>query len=190
MRMLSKKRSILPLPIPESRRRPAAPGPGSAVTATGGPRVALYSDSPPGDSLIKNPPFSKTVHKTLAEFRWCREGAASVVWRPGPGPAPLGRPGHISGVPSLPKHPAQPLALVVGSPRAALVAGKGYNSSHVTRSPHPTGPACSHDPCASKSCSGALASCAVRGRQVARPVSRRRAARPTGLPLARNCGAR
>ena len=37
---------------------------------------------------------------------------------------------------------------------------------------------------------GALASCAVRERQVARPVSRRRAARPTGLPIARNCGAR
>jgi len=121
--------------------------------------------SPPGDSLIKNPPFSKTIHEILAEFRWCREGAAGLAWRPGPRPAPLGRPGHISGVPSRPKHPAQPLALDVGSPRAGLVAGKGYNSSHVTRSPHPTGSACSHDPCASKSCSGALASCAVRERQ-------------------------
>jgi hypothetical protein len=149
-----------------------------------------YYDSPPGDSLIKNPPFSKTNHEILAEFRWCGEGAAGLVWRPGPRPAPLGRPGHIPAVPSRPKHPAQPLALDVGSPRAAQVTGKGYNSSHVTRSPHPTGPACSHDPCASKSCSGALASCAVRERQVARPVSRRRAARPTGLPIARNCGAR
>ncbi len=89
------------------------------------------------------------------------------MWRPGPRPALLGRPGHIPGVPSPPKHPAQPLALDVGSPRAALVTGKGYNSSHVTRSPHPTGPACSHDPFASKSCSGALAPCAVRERQVA-----------------------
>jgi hypothetical protein len=33
-------------------------------------------------------------------------------------------------------------------------------------------------------------SCAVRERQVARPVSRHRAARPTGPPIARNCGAR
>ena len=68
--------------------------------------------------------------------------------RPGPRPAPLGRPGHISGVPSRPKHPAQPLALDVGSPRAAQVTGNCINSSHVTRSPHPTGPACSHDQCA------------------------------------------
>ena len=37
---------------------------------------------------------------------------------------------------------------------------------------------------------GALASCAVRERQVARPVSRRRATRPTGPPIARNCGSR
>ena len=72
-------------------------------------------------------------HEILAEFRWCREGAASLVRRPGPRPAPLGRPGHISGVPSRPKHPAQPLALDVGSPRAALVAGTCINSSHVTR---------------------------------------------------------
>jgi hypothetical protein len=35
-----------------------------------------------------------------------------------------------------------------------------------------------------------LAACAVRERQVVRPVSRRRAARPTGPPIARNCGAR
>ena len=70
------------------------------------------------------------------------------MWRPGPRPAPLGRPGHIYGVPSRPKLPAQPLALDVGSPRAALVTGNCINSSHVTRSPHPTGPACSHEPCA------------------------------------------
>jgi hypothetical protein len=60
----------------------------------------------------------------------------------------LRRPVQIPGVPSRPKRPAQPLALDVGSPRAALVAGNCINSSHVTRSPHPTGPACSHDPCA------------------------------------------
>jgi hypothetical protein len=54
---------------------------------------------------------------------------------------------------------------------------------HVTSSRHPTGPACSHDsePCAPKSCSArasvstVFVSCAVRERQVARPVSRRRA---------------
>ena len=144
-------------------------------------------------SLIKNPPFSETNHEILAEFRWCGEGAPGLVWRPGPRPTPLrvGRPGHhIYGVPSRPKHPAQPLALDVGSPRADQVAGKGYFFASVTGSPHPTGPACSYDPCASKSCSGALASCAVRERQAARPVSRRRAARPTGRPMARSCGAR
>jgi hypothetical protein len=132
-----------------------------------------------------------TVHvRCLTSRTRGREGSPGLVRRPGPRPAPLRRPGHISGVPSRPKHPAQPLARDVGSPHAALVTGKGYNSSHVTRSPHPTGPACSHDPCASKSCSGALASCAVRERQGARPVSRRRAARPTGPPIARSCGLR
>ena len=40
----------------------------------------------------------------------------------------------------------------------------------------------------SKKYLGAFASCAVRERQVARPVSRRRAAQPTGPPIARNCG--
>ena len=94
------------------------------------------------------PCFSKTIHEILAEFRWCREGAPGLEWRPGPRPAPLGRPGHIPGVPSRPKHPAQPLALDVGSPRAALVAGKGYNSSHVTRSPHPALSIRSHGRCA------------------------------------------
>ena len=78
------------------------------------------------------------------------------MWRPGPRPAPLGRSGHIYGVPSRPKHPAQPLALDVGSPRAALVAGKGYFFASVRGSPHPTGPACSHDPCASKTISARL----------------------------------
>ena len=105
-----------------------------------------------------------------------RRGPQATCGAPDPGPRSSDDQGilrHI-GVPSRPKHPAQPLALDVGSPRAALVAGKGYNSSHVTRSPHPTGPTCSHDPCASKSCSGALVSCAVRERQVARPLSRRR----------------
>ena len=59
-------------------------------------------------------------------------------------------------MPSRPKHPAQPLALDVGSPRAALVAGKGYFFASVRGSPHPTGPACSHDPCASKTISARL----------------------------------
>jgi hypothetical protein len=36
------------------------------------PRCGLlgFLAPPPGDSLIKNPPFSKTVHEILAEFRW------------------------------------------------------------------------------------------------------------------------
>jgi hypothetical protein len=60
-------------------------------------------------------------------------------------------------VPSRPKHPAQPLALDVGSPRAALVAGKGYFFASVRGSPHPTGPACSYaDPCTSKIISARL----------------------------------
>jgi hypothetical protein len=72
----------------------------------------------------------------------------------------------------------------------------GYNSSHVTSSPHPTGPACLHDPGASKSCSARV--CILRGSRTAggRPVSSRRAARST-VPtadspswIARNCGVR
>jgi hypothetical protein len=136
------------------------------------------------------PCFPKTIHEILAEFRWCREGAASLVRRPGPRPAPLGRPGHIPAVPSRPKHPAQPLALDVGSPRADQVAGKGYFFASVRGSPHPTGPACLYDPCSSELVSVAFASCAVRERQAARPVSRHRAAWPTGPPIARNCGMR
>ena len=136
------------------------------------------------------PCFSKTIHEILAEFRWCREGAPGLVWRPGPRPAPLGRPGHISGVPSRPKHPAQPLALDVGSPRAALVAGKGYFFASVRGSPHPTGPACSHDPCASKTISARLPPARFANGRGGRPVARRRAARPTRPPMARSCGAR
>ena len=116
-------------------------------------------------------------------------GGPGQVARPGSRPALLGRPRYVPGVPSRPKHPAQPLALDVGSPRAAQAAGTGYNSSHVTRSPHPTGPAGVYDPSSFKNISGAFVSCAVRERQVACPVSRRRAARPTEPPIARNCGA-
>ena len=66
----------------------------------------------------------------------------------------------------------------------------GYNSSHITRSPHPTGPASLHDPCASKLCSARV--CIMRGSRTAggRPVSSRRAARSTEPPIARNCGVR
>ena len=110
------------------------------------------------------------------------------MWRPGPRPAPLGRPGHISGVPSRPKHPAQPLALDVGSPRAALVAGKGYFFASVRGSPHPTGPAYLHDPCASKTISARLPPARFANGRGGRPVARRRAARPTGPPMARSCG--
>jgi hypothetical protein len=78
----------------------------------------------------------------------------------------------------------------VGSPRPSQAAGTGYFFASVTGSPHPTGPARSHDPCAFKHISGAFESCAARERQVARPVSRRRAARPTGPPIPRKCGAR
>ena len=77
-----------------------------------------------------------------------------------------------------------------GLPRAAQAAGTGYFFASVSGLPHPTGPARSHDPRAFKTISGAFESCAVRERQVARPVSRRRAARPTGPPIARECGAR
>jgi hypothetical protein len=44
-------------------------------------------------------------------------------------------------MPSRPKHPAQPLALDVGSPRAAQAAGRGYHDffASVRGSPHPTG---------------------------------------------------
>ena len=72
------------------------------------------------------------------------------------------------------------------APRAAqvTVTGRGYFFASVTRSPHPTAPACSYDPCASKAISARLP-CAVRERQGARPVARRRAARPTGTPITR-----
>ena len=54
-----------------------------------------------------------------------------------------------------------------GLPRAAQAAGTGYFFASVTGSPHATGPARSHDPCAFKNISGAFESCAVRERQVA-----------------------
>ena len=77
-------------------------------------------------------------------------GAPGQVGRPGSRPALLGQQWHISGVPSHPKHPAQRLALDVGSPRADQVTGTCVHSSPVTRSPHPIGPACLHGPCAFK----------------------------------------
>ena len=46
----------------------------------------------------------------------------------------------------------------------------GHSSSHVTSSPHPTGPACLHDPCASKSCSERV--CILRGSRTAGGLSR------------------
>jgi hypothetical protein len=58
-------------------------------------------------------------------LRWRGEGAPGQVWRPGSRPALLGRPEQIPGVPSRPKPPAQPLALDLGSPRAAQAAGTG-----------------------------------------------------------------
>jgi hypothetical protein len=58
-------------------------------------------------------------------LRWRGEGAPGQVWRPGSRPALLGRPEQIPGVPSRPNPPAQPLALDVGSPRAAQAAGTG-----------------------------------------------------------------
>ncbi len=67
-----------------------------------------------------------------------------------PARAPRATMAYIYGVPSRPKHPAQPRALDVGSPRAAQAAGKGDFFASVRGSPHPTGPARSQDPCASK----------------------------------------
>jgi hypothetical protein len=136
----------------------------------------------PGHSTLPRP--------ILAEFRWFREGAPGLVRRLGPRPAHLGRPGHIPGVPSRPKNPAQPLALDVGSPRAAQVTGTCINSSHVTRLSHPTGPACSHDICAFVYIFWRLYPARFATGRWPRPVARRRAARPTGPPMARSCGAR
>jgi hypothetical protein len=50
----------------------------------------------------------------------------------------------------------------VGSLRAAQAAGNGHFFSSVVRSPHPTGPACSHAPCASKAISARLQLCILR----------------------------
>ena len=73
-------------------------------------------------------------------FRWCGEGAFRPRAAPRIPPALLGRPGQISGVPSRPKHPAQPLVRDVGArpapPRPA--AGTGYFFVNVPGSPHPT----------------------------------------------------
>jgi hypothetical protein len=77
-----------------------------------------------------------------------------------------------------------------GLPRAAQAAETGYFFASVTGSPHPASSACSHDPCAFEPISTALEPCALRERQMARPDTRRRAARPTGPPIAQNCGAR
>ena len=88
-----------------------------------------------------------------------RFGPISMVRGAGRGPRPGGRPGSrararapratLEGIypaactPSRPKHPAQRLALDVGSPRADLAAGRGYFFASVTGSPpHPTVPAC------------------------------------------------
>jgi hypothetical protein len=62
--------------------RPRLPGVGTLPR----PRPRFIGDqaadsAPPGDSLIKNPPFSKTIHEILAEFRWRREGAPGLGWR-------------------------------------------------------------------------------------------------------------
>ncbi len=136
---------------------------------------------------IKNTPLFRT-HEILAEFRWCTEGAArpSVAPRT-PARAPRTTRAYIWRA-FPPKHPAQPPRPRCGLPRAAQAAGKGYFFASVRGSPHPTG--LLTQPMRVRLYLGALASCAVRERQVARPVSRRRAARPTGLPIARNCGAR
>ena len=112
------------------------------------------------------PPF----FENLLRFRWRWEGAPGQVGRPGSRPALLGRPGHISGVPSRPKHPAQPLALDVGSPRAAQAAGICVNSSHVTRSPHPANPAGLYGPCACSKLSRRV--CILRGSRTAGGSSR------------------
>ena len=122
-------------------------------------------------------------------FRWRGEGAPGQMGRPGSRPALLGRPGHISGVPSRPKHPAQRLALDVGSPHAAQAAGTSLtHCTSLARPIQPTRPLyMTHS--RAQNYLGAFVSYAVRERQVARPVSRRRAARPTGQPIARICGA-
>ncbi len=82
-------------------------------------------------------------------------------------------------MPSRPKHPAQPLALDVGSPRADLAAtrpGKAkcfFSSFTLARSPWASKqPGCSHDLCAFKFVYIVLRlhqDCAVRERQAAGP---------------------
>ena len=160
------------------------------------------SSSPHAPLVYKTPPFPAPDHKILGRFRGAGGGS-----RPGAAPriptrAPRATmaaarivyiryniPGGVP-PPGRQKHPTQPLALDVGSPRAAQAAGTCINRSHVTLSPHPTGPASAVlvRPMRVKISLGRVqqASCTVqvRERQVARPDSRRRAARPTGPPIA------
>jgi hypothetical protein len=51
------------------------------------------------------------------------------------------------------------------SKKKLKISTRGAISSHVTSLPHPTGPACSHDPCASKLCCTQANVCIVRGRE-------------------------
>jgi hypothetical protein len=136
---------------------------------------------------------SRSVTRPPGRFRWRGPGerAPGQGWRPGSRPALLGRPEPADTWRAFPPQKSGPATRPRrGLPRAAQAAGIGYFFASVTGSPHPTGPARSQDPRAFKNISGAFESCAVRERQVARPVSRHRAARPTGPPIARSCGAR
>jgi hypothetical protein len=127
-------------------------------------------------------------------YRWRGEGAPGPGWRPGSSPALLGRPGQLPGVPSRPKRPAQPLRVVltwVAPRRPGGLVRLFLCERHRFAPSNRPGPL-TRPTRVQKDISGAFESCAVRERQVtvARPVSRRRAARPTGPPIARNCGAR
>ena len=85
-----------------------------------------------------------------------------------------------------PKHPAWSLALDAGSPGRR---DRPFRFERLTFAPS-NRPGPLTRPMRVETLRFALASCAVRERQVARPVYRRRATRPTGLPIARDCGAR
>jgi hypothetical protein len=128
------------------------------------------------------------------------EGAPGLVWRPGPRPAPLGRPPgayiwrafppETSGLATRPRRGLAPRR-PGGWERLLLCERQRFAQSN-----RPSGPSLLTRSMRVQNYLGALASCAVRERQVARPVARRvhrrRAARPTGPPIlvARSCGAR
>ena len=90
-------------------------------------------------------------------FRWPRRRRQSKWGAPDPGPRSSDDQGiYLACLPAQNIRPSHCTVPRRGLPRAALAAGTCINASHVTRSPDPTGPACSHDQCASKTISARL----------------------------------